>query len=47
MLNAGVGIYVYGLAGSIKEGCRVARKVLESGRAVETLEKWVATSHKV
>ena len=47
MLNAGVGVYVYGKAGSIKEGCRVARKVLESGRAIDTLDTWIATTSKV
>ena len=44
VLNAGVGVYVYGLVASIKEGCALARKVLESGKAVDTLENWISTT---
>jgi anthranilate phosphoribosyltransferase len=47
VLNAGVGCYVYGLADSIAEGCKLARETLETGAAVEKLEKWVATSQAI
>ena len=44
VLNAGVGVYVYGLTGSIEEGIALARKVLESGAAIRTLDKWILTT---
>lgn len=47
VLNAGVGVYVYGLTESIEEGCKLARKTLESGKATEVLEKWVETSQAI
>ena len=42
VLNAGVGLYVYGLAASIGDGVALARRVLESGAAVTLLDKWIA-----
>jgi anthranilate phosphoribosyltransferase len=47
VLNAGVGIYVYGLADSIESGVDLARKALVSGKADETLKKWIETSQKI
>lgn len=47
LLNAGVGIYVYGLASSIAEGVAVARKALYAGKGAQTLEKWIATTQEV
>jgi len=49
VLNAGVGCYVYGLDGAetIADGCALARKTLESGKASELLQKWIAVSQKV
>jgi anthranilate phosphoribosyltransferase len=47
VLNAGVGCYVYGLTPSIEEGCELARKTLNEGRAAELLQKWITTSQKV
>jgi len=47
LLNAGVGVYVYGLAGSIAEGVAVARKALYAGKGAQTLEKWIATTQEV
>ncbi|KAF0700668.1 Aste57867_8846 [Aphanomyces stellatus] len=38
--NAGAGLYVYGLADSIKSGYEMAKQTLLSGRALETLDKW-------
>ena len=35
VLNAGFGCYVYGLTPTIAEGCELARKTLESGKAAE------------
>ena len=47
VLNAGVGCYVYGLTSTIPEGCKLAREVLNSGKATETLEKWIACSQEI
>ena len=47
VLNAGVGCYVYGLAESIEEGCKIARTALEEGKAEALLEKWIETSQKI
>jgi anthranilate phosphoribosyltransferase len=47
VLNAGVGCYVYGKSESIKEGCKLARTTLESGKAAELLKRWVATSQDI
>lgn len=44
VLNAGFGCYVYGLADSIEEGCKLARETLESGKAAEKLQAWVEAS---
>lgn len=38
-LNAGAAIYVGGAAPSLAEGVALARRILESGRALETIEK--------
>ena len=47
VLNAGVGCYVYGATPTIEEGCKLARTTLESGKAAELLEKWIAASQKI
>lgn len=47
LLNAGFGVYVYGLADSIEAGIEVARKTLYSGKGVETLDKWIAATQKI
>ncbi len=38
-LNGGAAIYVGGRAGSLKEGIAIAREVIASGRALQTIEK--------
>jgi anthranilate phosphoribosyltransferase len=47
VLNAGVGCYVYGLAASIEEGCRLARSTLEAGKATDLLERWIQVSQAI
>jgi len=47
VLNAGVGCYVYGLAPTIEEGCKLARQALESGKATEILHEWIKTSQRI
>lgn len=43
-LNAGAGIYVYGLESSLANGVQRAREMLSSGAALNTLENWAAAS---
>lgn len=47
VLNAGVGCYVYGLTGTIEEGCTLARSTLNSGKAAQLLEKWIEISQDI
>ena len=47
VLNAGVGIYVFGLADSINAGIAVARETLESGKGLEKLDEWVGLTQKL
>jgi anthranilate phosphoribosyltransferase len=42
--NAGAGLYVYGLADSIKSGYEMAKAKLASGVALKTLDKWAETA---
>lgn len=43
-LNAAVGCWVYGLDPSISQSLERVRTALSSGKALETMEKWAATS---
>lgn len=45
--NAGAGLYVYGLADSIKTGYEMAKKQLMSGKALNTLDKWVEVTQRL
>jgi anthranilate phosphoribosyltransferase len=47
VLNAGVGCYVYGLTDSIEDGCELARKALEEGKAADLLQEWIQVSQEV
>lgn len=47
LLNAGVGLYVYGKANSIEEGITQARAGLYTGQAINLLEEWIATSQRI
>lgn len=40
IFNAGVAVYVYGLADSIEEGIEQARAAQQAGKAMEVIEKW-------
>jgi len=47
MLNAGVGVYVYGLADSIAGGVDLARKTLYAGKGVQKLDQWITATQKI
>lgn len=44
ILNAGVGLWVYGKVASIEEGLQLARQKLEEGAALRVLRKWILFS---
>ena len=45
LLNAGAALYVAGKADSIEDGIKLAREVIASGKATETLEKFIEVSN--
>lgn len=45
LLNSAAALYVAGKAGTIEEGVAIAGKVIESGKAMEQLRKFVKLSH--
>ena len=45
-LNAGAGLYVYGIARSVEEGVAIAQKNLAQGKPFATLERWTAFSRR-
>eukprot|EP00171_Calliarthron_tuberculosum_P012235 IDg12235t1 len=44
LLNAGAGCMVYGLVDTLEEGVQRARSAIETGAALNTLQKWVEAS---
>ncbi|HEU5287812.1 MAG TPA: anthranilate phosphoribosyltransferase [Candidatus Limnocylindria bacterium] len=47
VLNAAAACYVAGLAGSIRDGAAVATRSIDSGAALQALERFVATSQQL
>lgn len=45
LMNAGAGLYLGGKADSIKEGISLAEKLIDSGKALETLQQLIAISN--
>ncbi|MCR4716692.1 MAG: anthranilate phosphoribosyltransferase [Lachnospiraceae bacterium] len=46
LLNAGAAIYIGGKADSYEEGVKLAAEILDSGKAYETLEKFIEVSNR-
>jgi anthranilate phosphoribosyltransferase len=46
ILNAGAALMVYGKTSSLEAGVAVAKKIIEQGKALELLDKWIAFSKK-
>lgn len=44
LLNAGAAIYAAGKAGSVSEGIRIAAEMIDSGRALQTMENYIAAT---
>lgn len=47
ILNAGMGLYVYGLASSIEGGIEIARDVLRSGKGLVKLDEWIEVTQTI
>ena len=45
LMNAGASLYIYGKAESLKEGIELAAEIIDSGKALETLEKFIEISN--
>ena len=46
LLNAGAALYIGGKADSMKEGIKLAEEIIASGKAIETLEKFIEVSNR-
>lgn len=44
VLNAGLGFYAYGMAGTIREGVRIAKESIDSGAAIAKLQSLITLS---
>lgn len=45
VLNAGAGLYVAGKASTFEDGIRLAEELIDSGKAIKTLDDFIAQSH--
>jgi anthranilate phosphoribosyltransferase len=46
LLNAGASLYIGGKAGSMQEGIALAAELIDSGKALETLERFIELSNR-
>ena len=46
LLNAGAALYIGGKAESMKEGIKLAEEIIDSGKALETLNKMIEVSNR-
>lgn len=46
LMNAGAALYIGGKADSMKEGIELAKNIISSGKALETLDKFVEVSNR-
>ena len=46
LMNAGASLYIGGKAESMEEGIRLAAELIDSGKAYETLEKFIEVSSR-
>ena len=46
LMNAGAALYLGGKAESMKEGVRLAAELIDSGKALETLERLIEVSNR-
>ena len=46
LMNAGAALYIGGKADSLKNGISLAAEIIDSGKAVKTLEKFIEVSNR-
>ena len=46
LLNAGAALYIGGKANDMKEGIKLAGEIIDSGKAMDTLNKFIELSNK-
>ena len=46
LMNAGASLYIGGKAESMKEGVALAAEIIDSGKAMETLQKLIEVSNR-
>lgn len=46
LLNAGAGLYIAGRAESVAAGVKLAAKLIDSGKALKTLERFIEVSNR-
>ena len=46
LMNAGAALYIGGKAENMKEGCSLAADLIDSGKALETLEAFIEVSNR-
>ena len=46
LMNAGASLYIGGKAGSMKDGVALAAEIIDSGKALETLNKLIEASNR-
>ena len=46
LLNAGASLYIGGKAASFKEGIELAAQIIDSGKALEVLNKFIEVSNR-
>ena len=46
-MNAGAAIYVFGLAKDLKEGTKIAKETIYSGKAKKLVEEYVKATHEI
>lgn len=47
LMNAGAALYIGGKAGTIKDGVNLVAEIIDSGKALETLEKLIEVSNRM
>ena len=45
-MNAGAALYIGGKADSMEAGIKLAQEIIDSGKAIETLDKFIEVSNR-
>ena len=46
LMNAGAALYVADKAATLEEGVKMAAELIDSGKALETMERFISASNK-